>query len=140
MRDVSTRKLLRYFAVALVAIVCVACGSDPPRPSGTYVVKKGDTLYSIAWRHGVDYRELARWNGIGRDYAISPGQVLRLQSGAVIAQTAPKTSPKSAKPSQRPTPSPHAGPPVEWSWPVRGNATLTTRPNGGQGLTITGEL
>ncbi len=32
-----------------------------------------------------------------------------------------------------------AGPPVRWSWPVDGgNVVLTTRPNGGQGLTIDG--
>jgi lipoprotein NlpD len=142
--SVATRRV-RWLLAAMLCVALIGCVSDPPRSvprssASTYTVKAGDTLYSIAFRHGMDYRELARINGIGRDYAISPGQVLRLQSGAVIAQPTTKTSPKSAKPSQRPTPSPHAGPPVEWSWPVRGNATLTTRPNGGQGLTITGEL
>ena len=33
-----------------------------PRAAG-YVVKRGDTLYSIALETGVDHRELARWNG-----------------------------------------------------------------------------
>ena len=142
--NVATRRV-RLLLAALWVVALAGCVSDPPRSSArssasTYTVKAGDTLYSIAFRHGMDYRELARINGIGRDYAISPGQVLRLRTGAVVAQTTPKTSQKSAKPSQRPAPSPHAGPPVEWSWPVRGNATLTTRPNGGQGLTITGEM
>jgi lipoprotein NlpD len=135
MRDVNTRKPLRYFTVALVAIVCVACGSDPPRPSGSYVVKKGDTLYSIAWRNGLDYRELARWNGIGRDYAIKPGQVLRLtKSGATpVAST-------SSPPARR-APVQSAGPPMKWSWPAIGHSvTLTSRPNGGEGLTIGGTL
>jgi lipoprotein NlpD len=135
MRDANRRKTVRYLAVAMVAIVCIACGSDPQRPSGTYVVKKGDTLYSIAWRHDVDYRELARWNGIGRDYAIKPGQVLRLtKSGSAAAVS--NSKPPSARAAIRPT-----GPPMAWSWPVKGSSvTLTSRPNGGQGLTIGGTL
>jgi lipoprotein NlpD len=142
--NVATRRV-RWLLATMLFAALAGCVSDPPRSStrssaSTYTVKAGDTLYSIAFRHGMDYRELARINGIGRDYAISPGQVLRLRTGASVAQSTPKTSQKSGKPSQRPTPSPHTGPPVDWSWPVRGNATLTTRPNGGQGLTITGEL
>jgi lipoprotein NlpD len=45
-----------------------------------YVVQPHDTLYSIAWRHDLDYRALARWNGIGPDYRISVGQRLTLRS------------------------------------------------------------
>ena len=41
-------------------------------------MKRGDTLYAIAWRHRLDYQDVARWNGIGRDYVIHPGQVLKL--------------------------------------------------------------
>lgn len=44
-----------------------------------YVVRRGDTVYSIAFRNSLDYRQLARWNGIGSDYLIHPGQVLRLK-------------------------------------------------------------
>jgi len=43
----------------------------------TYRVQRGDTLYSIAFRHGVDYRELADWNGIAAPYTIYVGQELR---------------------------------------------------------------
>ncbi len=42
------------------------------------MVRPQDTLYSIAWRHDVDYRDLARWNNIGGDYRITVGQVLML--------------------------------------------------------------
>lgn len=44
----------------------------------TYEVRKEDTLFSIAWRHRLDYKELARINGIYSPYRIYPGQVLRL--------------------------------------------------------------
>lgn len=52
----------------------------PERPVGAneYMVRQGDTMYSIAFRHQLDYRELAKWNGIGSDYLIRPGQVIKL--------------------------------------------------------------
>ncbi|MBB3226896.1 lipoprotein NlpD [Luteibacter sp. Sphag1AF] len=49
-----------------------------PPPGGSYEVQKGDTLYSIAFRNKVDFRELARWNNIDSSYTIWPGQSLRL--------------------------------------------------------------
>jgi lipoprotein NlpD len=50
-----------------------------PKPApGTYVVKKGDTLYSIALENGADYREVAAWNGLGDPTKINVGQVLRV--------------------------------------------------------------
>ena len=44
----------------------------------TYQVKTGDTLYSIAWYSGNDYRDLARINKISSPYQIQPGQFLTL--------------------------------------------------------------
>lgn len=43
-----------------------------------YTVQAGDTLYGIAWRHDMDYRDLARLNRIGPPYRIEPGQTLAL--------------------------------------------------------------
>jgi lipoprotein NlpD len=53
-------------------------GSQAAVPGGTHVVQRGETLYSIALEHGVDYRELARWNGLGDGTHIRVGQALRL--------------------------------------------------------------
>ncbi len=54
----------------------------PPQHVGArpaaYRVAQGDTLYSIAWRFGIDYTSIARWNGIGHPYTIYPGQRLSL--------------------------------------------------------------
>ncbi|XKE44688.1 peptidoglycan DD-metalloendopeptidase family protein [Halomonas organivorans] len=44
----------------------------------TYTVEPGDTLYGIAWRHDMDYRDLARLNRLGPPYRIQPGQRLVL--------------------------------------------------------------
>ena len=74
----ASGRLFAVLAVFSVLLLVAACGSSPTRLTAAYAVKRGDTLYSIAWRHGLDYREVARWNGIGRDYLIHPGQVLYL--------------------------------------------------------------
>lgn len=77
-----------------------------PAPGGTYRVQRGDTLYSIAFRNGTDYRELARWNGISAPYTIFVGQELRLGAAASASSRSPSTpviaTAKPAPPS-RPT-------------------------------------
>lgn len=144
------RRLPRWLGPALLSVVLLAgCGSTPERPA-THLVKRGDTLYSIAFRHRLDYQDLARWNRIGRDYVIRPGQTLRLYppGGSASRTPAPKGGGVTAKAKPQPSasrPPPQAvrppGPPVKWQWPVTGGtATLTSRPNGGQGLMIAGRL
>lgn len=66
-------------------------GVVPERMPGPqeYVVQSGDTVYAIAFRNNLDFRALARWNGIGGDYLIRPGQVLRLKPPRA-AQDAPR--------------------------------------------------
>lgn len=46
--------------------------------SSQYVVKKGETLYSIAWRANSDVRKIAQLNQISSPYRIYPGQKLFL--------------------------------------------------------------
>ena len=43
-----------------------------------YTVQKGDTLYSIAFSAGQDFRSLAKNNSIASPYIIVPGQVVSL--------------------------------------------------------------
>lgn len=47
-------------------------------PASSYTVETGDTLYGIAWRHNMDFRDLARLNDIGPPYRLQPGQELQL--------------------------------------------------------------
>lgn len=44
-----------------------------------YVVKKGDTLFSIAWSYGFDYKTIAKNNKISAPYRIYAGQKLALK-------------------------------------------------------------
>jgi lipoprotein NlpD len=179
-----TSIILRSLALLFISLGLLAgCASnsdhdqaDRADTSGTYTVKRGDTLSAIARRYNLDYKDLARWNRIGRDYVIHPGQTLRLypssrsaSAGAPVRATAPKrmvpktvgpknskiaspppkarppTTTSKTKPKPKPAPPRQpvipAGPPPKWQWPVSdGTATLTSRPNGGHGLTIVGTL
>ena len=70
----------------------------------TYRVTKGDTLYSIAFRHGKDFRDVARWNGIAAPYTIWPGQELVMQPPSGSAARPSPSRPVASVP----VPSPHA--------------------------------
>ncbi len=72
-----------------------------------YTVKRGETLYSISWRYGYDYREVAGWNNIPAPYAIYPGQELliitphqRYAKPARQVSVAPATSTVVSTPRQ----------------------------------------
>jgi len=53
-----------------------------------HTARKGDTLYSIALDHGLDYRELAQWNGVTETSVIGIGQQLRLSPPAAAPSAA----------------------------------------------------
>ena len=57
-----------------------AAQSAPAAGAGFYAVKRGDTLYSIALEHGVDFRELAQWNKLEDPAKIRIGQELRVRA------------------------------------------------------------
>jgi lipoprotein NlpD len=94
----------------------------------SYVVQPQDTLYSIAWRHDLDYRALARWNGIGPDYRISVGQVLSLRPatppsaavppGAAAPPGAAVPPHAAVPPSVAMAPSAQAPASGRWMWPT----------------------
>lgn len=55
--------------------------SRAPDTPEVYTVQTGDTLYGIAWRHDMDYRDMARVNNIPAPYTLQPGQRLTLVEG-----------------------------------------------------------
>ena len=117
----------------------VAPRVSTPKPGQSAVVSRGDTLYGIAFRNGIDVRDLASWNGIGPPYTIYPGQRLRLYPKGSVASVPPRSS-TGAKPpvasTTRPTttqpvrptvstPPPVVAPPatspIAWTWPASGD-------------------
>ena len=107
----------------------------------TYVVQREDTLYSIAWRHNLDYRALARWNGIGSDYRISVGQILSLRPAPPPLATSPAkpaTPPGAAVPPRvatAPAQEPASG---RWMWPT--SVLESPRAVAGGGILLQGLL
>ncbi|MGD0502177.1 MAG: peptidoglycan DD-metalloendopeptidase family protein [Steroidobacteraceae bacterium] len=76
------RRLVRIIGlIAWISSMVAGCANERAYTAESYTVQPQDTLYSIAWRHDLDYRDLARWNHIGADYRIAVGQVLTLKSG-----------------------------------------------------------
>ncbi|MCW8091891.1 peptidoglycan DD-metalloendopeptidase family protein [Alteromonas sp. ASW11-130] len=62
----------------------VLLDSQPVKEQGydepTYTVRRGETLYAIAWFTGKDYRDLAKFNNLAPPYPIYPGQELKLNA------------------------------------------------------------
>jgi lipoprotein NlpD len=52
--------------------------AKPLDPSKIHVIQTGDTMFSIARKYGLDYRELAAWNNIVNPTSIRLGDTLRL--------------------------------------------------------------
>ena len=136
------RPLTRLLAFALVVLVAGGCALGPPwggrtsapevrgprsakQPGGkqpaVHVVRPRETLSVIAWRYGLDWRSIARWNRIRSPYVIYPGQRLSLRGPP--ASPAPVARAKAAP---KPTGSRGASPPAApvpargWTWPATG--------------------
>jgi len=67
----------------------------------TYTVKRGDTLYQIALDHGLDYKDLAAWNGLENPNKILVGQVLRVTApgDTSVAGSGVTTAPLKVQPA-----------------------------------------
>jgi lipoprotein NlpD len=92
------------------------------------MVKKSDTLYSIAWRYGLDYKQLARWNRIDINQPIHPGQRLRLlkpDSGIAVDSKTRSTAAGSTKSTTGSSPASVSRDPGQWIWPTSGKPLNT---------------
>ena len=85
--------------------------STAPAAAGQrHVVVRGDTLYSIAFRNGLDVRDLIGWNQIAPPYTIFPGQPLRLSDPSQRVVAAPPVT--TIKPQPAPTSAASSLPPA----------------------------
>jgi len=106
---------VRIILLALLLTLAACHKTDVPSPyrSGkssmgsyqysTYTVRRGDTLYSIGKRFGIDHKLLARRNHIGWPYTIYVGQELSLTRTAPRSQYIPVSRQKSASKSAKST-------------------------------------
>ena len=101
--------------------------------SQVHIVPPGETLYSIAWRHELDLRDLITWNDLQNPNLILAGQKLFLAPRATTGTTPPA--------GQRPdTRLPESG--SLWAWPVRGPivSAYGASSGTGSGIGIGGEI
>jgi len=139
----------RWLLLLLPAVLLTGCGAHIH-----HVVEPGETLYSIGFLYGYDYREIAQWNGIPPPYALNAGQVLRVappQAGSPPAKAQPKPPARKPAPvvgpvkvvprvvdrAETPVVKPVAPLPVtrptlslpknpRWQWPVKSRKVLQT--------------
>jgi predicted secreted Zn-dependent protease len=85
---------------------------DPSDASGTYTVRTGDSLYSIAVRFGVTEQELDYWN-VGK-YPTLLHQPRQIMVGWVLVTEGPPLPTPVPRPTRAPTPAPlpTAAPPI----------------------------
>jgi lipoprotein NlpD len=147
--------------VALVAAGCSRSGHygdgfyQAPNSrwhSGYYTIRRGDTLYSIAFMYGYDHRQLARWNGIRPPYNIYVGKKLRLTPPPKKPSTSPASSQAPTKnkkattatkkssvaSTQKPQPTNKQ---LRWRWPTRGRIveSFDAKVPGKSGIDISGK-
>ena len=139
----------------------------PPVPPVThellpqaYRVAAGDTLYSIAWRFGVDHQMLAQWNGVSDPHKIYVGQILAMHGASVSraaratdadetviqrpALKSPRETPRMPNANSPPVVPVGAQPPPSpksdlWVWPAMGTAVRAVSATGSIGLEIKGQ-
>ncbi len=166
----------RRAVLGCLLLLLAACGTNPapvveqpalrhtpkvaPLPPGYHQVRRGDTLYSIAFQYGYSYEQVAAWNGIAAPYVIYVGQRLRVMpleaarpSKMRVLPAAPAAAPMSP-PTTQPPPAyrastaapaiqekPPSGP-LRWNWPTQGKVFRGFAPGqpGGKGIDIAGRL
>lgn len=120
---------------------------EPVPRSGTHRVMSDETLYSIAWRYGLDYQDLARRNRIPPSYHIKVGQIIYLTKNKPLIKKRPDQTSITTTP-QPIAKKPHTVMPVSekeptgkvpsWHWPAHGS-TIGTFSALNKGINISGQ-
>ena len=135
-------EVLHYPSDSAAHSASKSAGPSTIPSTGYHRVKSGESLFSIAFRYGLDYRDVAEYNRISSPYVIYPNQKIRLNAPSNSApaepqlvakstsSTASKSTPRSpvktvTKPSEtkvtKATNTPEKV--AAWYWPVTGTVT-----------------
>lgn len=152
---------LNYRKIAiliLLSITALGCSTKSPAPFVTraqvmpnaHKVYSGESLYSIAWRYGLDYLTLAKINNIEPPYHIHPGQIIKLDANKNASLMSLNDFTNSFKASTAAEPKNVSPPPKKiesyqpsknWLWPTDGDVTkFFSSSESHKGIDISGTL
>ena len=127
-----------------IYVPVVGAGDSAVTSDGYYTVRRGDTLYSIAFRYGLDYKKLAGSNDIDPPYVILINQRIKLKGVAprkvsqrqkTVAKPKQKRQAKQVARKSQPSK-------LKWQWPIPGEVILAFSTTGrvNKGVDIRGRL
>ena len=147
-------KFCKPFFCLVLVLILAGCGArnhlapvselkwqPVTRNQMTHVVRRGETLYSIAFRYDTDFRQLAAINRLRPPYSLRVGQMLSLRG---IKRRAPVYYRKTYQPSYSKPMAKRAQPLViyspvvtrrsnsGWLWPVSGHVATNFIPDQGK--------
>ncbi|MBU0744735.1 MAG: peptidoglycan DD-metalloendopeptidase family protein [Gammaproteobacteria bacterium] len=141
----------QYLSALLLIILFSGCAKPrhiklPPVTEGwhkssavknAYIVQPKDTLYSIAWAFGVDYRYLATINNIKPPYALRRGQRLHIASSVK-----PRKKKQARAKIEFVRDVTNIKPIKGWSWPTVGKviSNFNNKNGGNKGIDIMGRF
>lgn len=139
----------RLALYAMAILLLAGCSNNSNRdyaklPKGSYndtsyTVKKGDTLYFIAWISDSEVSDLARINKLKPPYRLEVGQKLRLDSSSSTGRLTSTKRKSSSTTLAKSTPPPSAS--RCWRWPTSGQviSKYSTADGGNKGIDIAGK-
>lgn len=139
----------RLAVYAMAILLLAGCSNKSNRdyaklPKGSYndksyTVKKGDTLYFIAWISDSEVGDLARINKLKPPYRLEVGQKLQLNSSTSSGRLTSNKRKSTNTALAKSTPPPGAS--RCWRWPTSGQviSKYSTADGGNKGIDIAGK-
>jgi len=149
---------LQISALVYLLLLLTGCGSHV-----FHIVEPGETLYSISWAYGYDYRQVAQWNQISPPYIVKGGQRIRVAPPAVVVgrksgdstnnnqlSNLESTDKESTALADKQVVANNSSQEtlvnnkiVHWQWPIKGGKVVQTfdpRDPGKQGVDVAGQF
>jgi lipoprotein NlpD len=154
----SSHKLFPVLALFFAVTLFSGCGSHV-----YHFVEPGETLYSISWAYGHDYRQVAQWNKISPPYVVKRGQRLRVAAPSEVVARKPEKRTNNNQLAKSGTSDKESGTVadkqvvaktttqdplinnkiLEWQWPTRGGKVVQTfdaKDPGKRGVDVAGQF
>lgn len=123
------KRSLKFFTTIIFILALAGCSGarhahssmmntasiEPIPENGIHRVLPGESFYALAWRYGLDYRDLANRNGLKRPYNIMVGEQIYLRGQSPRLAKQDDSSTRLSKAEREPN-----AVVSEWRWPAQG--------------------